>query len=102
MKVLNRALIHLSVAVSIGALGYAAWVHQHPDQMAKQPLQRHEAERVTLAAPTAAELKPLQGYWEGEGAGGKCSITITGNSLLYPAGTNWFETTFTLPSGHNP
>ncbi len=102
MKVLNRALIYLSVAVSIGALGYAAWVHQHPDQMAKQPLQRREAERVTLAAPTAAELKPLQGYWEGKGAGGKCSITITGNSLHYRAGTNWFETTFTLPAGTDP
>jgi len=102
MKVLNRALIYLSVAVSIGALGYAAWVHQHPDQMAKQPLQRREAERVTLAAPTAAELKPLQGYWEGEEAGGKCSITITGNSFHYRAGTNWWKTTFTLPAGTDP
>src|SRR5882762_11992085 len=52
--------------------------------------------------PIAAELKPLQGYWEGEGAGGKCSITITGNSLHYRAGTNWFETTFTLPAGTDP
>jgi len=42
---------------------------------------------------TAVELKPLQGYWEGEGAGGKCSITITGNSLHYRAGTTWYETT---------
>src|SRR5206468_10050762 len=32
----HRALIYLSLAVSIGALGYAAWVHQHPEQMAKQ------------------------------------------------------------------
>ncbi len=52
--------------------------------------------------PTAEELKPLQGYWEGEGAGGKCSITITANSLHYRAGTNWFKTTFTLPEGTNP
>src|SRR5206468_9568388 len=44
--------------------------------------------------PIAAELKRLQGYWEGEGAGGKCSITITGNSLHYRAGTNWWKTTF--------
>jgi hypothetical protein len=49
-----------------------------------------------------AELKPLQGYWEGEGAGGKCSITITGTSLLYRAGTNWFKTTFTLPADTAP
>ena len=53
-------------------------------------------------AQLAAELKPLQGYWEGEGAGGKCSITITGNSLHYRAGTNWWKTTFTLPAGTDP
>ncbi|MBV6505256.1 MAG: hypothetical protein ILNGONEN_00814 [Syntrophorhabdaceae bacterium] len=52
--------------------------------------------------PIAAELKPLQGSWEGEGAGGKCSITITGNSLHYRAGTTWYETTFTLPAGTDP
>ncbi len=52
--------------------------------------------------PIAAELKPLQGYWEGEGAGGKCSITITGNSLHYRVGTNWYKTTFTLPAGTDP
>ena len=51
---------------------------------------------------TAAELKRLQGYWEGEGAGGKCSITITGNSLHYRVGTVWYKTTFTLPAGTDP
>ncbi len=50
----------------------------------------------------AAKLVPLQGYWEGEGAGGKCSINITGNSLLYRAGTNWWKATFTLPAGTDP
>ena len=52
--------------------------------------------------PTAVELNRLQGYWEGEGAGGKCSITITGNSLHYRAGTNWHETTFILPANTDP
>ena len=52
--------------------------------------------------PIVAELKRLQGYWEGEGAGGKCSITITGNSLHYRAGTNWWKTTFTLPASTDP
>ena len=52
--------------------------------------------------PTDPELEPLQGYWEGEGAGGKCAITITGNSLHYRAGTNWYRTTFTLPPGTDP
>ena len=51
---------------------------------------------------TAAELKRLQGYWEGEGAGGKCFITIMGNSLHYRVGTNWYKTTFTLPPGTDP
>src|SRR6185369_13956757 len=50
---------------------------------------------------TAAELKRLQGDWEGEGAGGKCSITITGNSLHYRVGA-WYKTTFTLPAGTDP
>ena len=52
--------------------------------------------------PIAAELKPLQGYWEGEGAGGKCSITITGSSLHYRVGNNWYKTTFTLHAGTDP
>ena len=51
---------------------------------------------------TAVELNRLQGYWEGEGAGGKCSITITGDSLTYRAGTNWWKTTFKLPAGTDP
>jgi len=52
---------------------------------------------------TAAELRRLQGYWEGDAAAGKSSITITGNSLHYYARTDfWFETTFTLPAGTDP
>lgn len=56
----------------------------------------------SLPPRTAIELNHLQGHWEGEGAGGKCSITITNNTLLYRAGTNWHKTTFTLPAGTNP
>ena len=52
---------------------------------------------------TAVELKRLQGHWEGDGAAGKCSITITGNSLHFHARTDfWYETTFTLPAGADP
>ena len=57
---------------------------------------------------TAAELRHLQGYWEGEGREGngprrKCSLTITGNSLhCYRDSNYWFETTITLPAGTNP
>ena len=52
--------------------------------------------------PIAAELKPLQGYWEGDGAGGKCSITIEGNSLHYRNSAGWYKTTFALPAGTDP
>jgi hypothetical protein len=52
--------------------------------------------------PLAEELKPLQGHWEGEGAGGKCSITIAGNSLYYRNSAGWYKTTFTLPAGTDP
>jgi hypothetical protein len=52
--------------------------------------------------PPAEKLKPLQGHWEGEGAGGKCSITIVGNSLHYSTSMGWFKTTFTLPAGADP
>lgn len=56
----------------------------------------------SMPTGTAVQLSRLQGYWEGEGAGGKCSITITGNSLRYRVGTNWHEATFTLPTGTDP
>jgi len=57
--------------------------------------------------PTAVELQPLQGTWEGvlvgDTAHQKITITITGNSLHFHRDTNfWFETTFTLPPGKDP
>ena len=53
--------------------------------------------------PATSELQRLQGYWEGNGAAGPCSITITGNSLHFYARTDfWFETTFALPAGKDP
>ena len=57
--------------------------------------------------PTAVELQPLQGTWEGALVGDeshqKITITITGNSLHFHRDTNfWFETTITLPAGKDP
>lgn len=58
--------------------------------------------------PTAAELQPLQGSWEGvlvgEEAAGKISITIEGNSLHFQGlnADEWYKTTFTLPPGKYP
>lgn len=55
-----------------------------------------------ITSPADAELKRLQGYWEGEGEGGKCSIAITNSTLFYRAGTSWFQTTFILPKSTDP
>ena len=57
--------------------------------------------------PTAVELQPLHGIWEGvlvgDNAQQKITITITGNSLHFHRDTNfWFETTITLPAGKDP
>jgi uncharacterized protein (TIGR03067 family) len=66
---------------------------------------------------TAASLQQLQGTWEGFGLGrempsgryvkaesaAKTIITITGDSLSFHEGTNfWYETTLTLPTGPDP
>jgi uncharacterized protein (TIGR03067 family) len=56
---------------------------------------------------TAAELKRLQGKWEGvvagDKSGDKITITITGNSLHFHRDKDfWFETTSTLPAGTDP
>ena len=53
-------------------------------------------------AGIADEFKPLQGRWEGDGAGGKCSITIVGDSLEYHNSAGWYKTTFTLPAKTDP
>ena len=57
--------------------------------------------------PTAVELQPLQGTWEGVRVGDSeqtiITITITGNSFHFHRDTNfWFETTITLPAGKDP
>jgi len=57
--------------------------------------------------PTAAELQPLQGTWEGAVVGDKArekiTVTIAGNSLHFHRDTNfWFATTITLPAGTDP
>jgi len=64
---------------------------------------------ATCAAnqPTAEELQPLQGTWEGalvdDPSQKSITITITGNSFHFHRDTNfWFETTITLPAGKSP
>ncbi len=49
------------------------------------------------------DLTPLQGYWEGEGPGGICSVNIVGESLFFYRDKNfWFDTKFTLPDDTDP
>ena len=90
-KATNGQSLLGALALSLAALFTAC--QSTPAQTTAEP---------STATPIAAELKPLQGYWEGEGAGGKCSITITGNSLHYRNSAGWFKTTFTLPVGTDP
>jgi hypothetical protein len=47
----DRSLIYLSLTVSIAALVYAGWIHQHAEQMAVQALRQRERELVTRFAP---------------------------------------------------
>ncbi len=47
----DRALVYLSLIVSIAALGYAAWIHRHAEQMAMQALRQRERALVTQFAP---------------------------------------------------
>lgn len=56
----------------------------------------------TTSTPIAAELRPLQGLWEGDGAGGKCSIHIRGDTLLYTNSAGWYRTSITLPGDSEP
>ena len=90
-KATNGQSLLGALALSLAALFTAC--QRTPAQTAAEP---------STPTPIAAELKPLQGYWEGEGAGGKCSITITGDSLHYRNSAGWYKTTFTLPVGTDP
>jgi hypothetical protein len=79
------------IALGALALFLAVW------SLASQP-----SAKSSNPTPLAEEFKPLQGHWEGEGAGGKCTITILGNSLVYTNSGGWFKTIFTLPAGADP
>ena len=52
----DRALIFLSLAISIAALGYAVWVRQHAEQMAEQALRTRERQFVQAFAPKVQDV----------------------------------------------
>ena len=63
--------------------------------------------KCVVNQPTNAELRLLQGTWEGAVVGDKShqkiTITITGNAFHFHRDTNfWFDTTITLPAGTDP
>jgi uncharacterized protein (TIGR03067 family) len=63
--------------------------------------------RVDGSPTAAAELKLLQGKWEGiaagDGASDKIVITISSNSFHFFRDTNfWFDTTIALPPSTHP
>ena len=95
-KATNGRSLLGSLALSLAALLTAC--PGTPAQTAAEP---------GTPTPIAAELKPLQGTWEGVLVGDKAkqkiTMTITGNSLHFHRDTNfWFETTITLPAGTDP
>lgn len=62
-----------------------------PDPIDKSPTETGLPETI----PT--DLTRLQGYWEGEGPGGTCSVHIVGEKLFfYRDGEFWFDTEFSL------
>ena len=48
----DRAVTYLSLAVSVLALGYAAWLHHHSEEMAMKALRERESEFVRYVGPT--------------------------------------------------
>ena len=57
----DRWLIYCSLAISIAALAYAAWVHQHSQQMARAALREREKEIVQTLAPGVREIYASMG-----------------------------------------
>lgn len=60
-----------------------------------------------VVQPVTADLKPLQGDWEGFMVGDtnhqKITVKITGNALHFHRDTNfWFNTAIVLPAGKSP
>jgi hypothetical protein len=52
----DKALIYLSLIISIAALGYAAWVDQHAALLAEQALQNRELQFVQKFTPKFRDI----------------------------------------------
>jgi hypothetical protein len=74
----DRPLIYLSLALSIAALAYAVWVHQHAEQMATDALHKRELEFVIRYTPKMREV------YSG----------MTGHTNVYPSDPKTIEELF--------
>jgi hypothetical protein len=52
----DKALIFLSLVISMAALCYAAWLHQHSAQLAEQAVQKREQQFVQRFAPKVQQV----------------------------------------------
>ena len=52
----DKALTYFALAISIVALCYAAWVHQHAAKLAEQAIQKRERQFVQTLAPKVREI----------------------------------------------
>ena len=52
----DRILTYISLAFSVAALGYSAWLHQNADHAAVRALRQRELEFVTAYAPRMKDI----------------------------------------------
>jgi hypothetical protein len=52
----DKELIYLSLAISIAALCYAAWIHQHTELLLDQAIQNRERQFVQKFAPKVRDV----------------------------------------------
>jgi hypothetical protein len=74
----DKTLIYISLIISIAALCYAAWVHQHAEQMANQVFQEREKHFVQTWAPK------IRDACEGFGVTNMVANPTTLDELMHP------------------
>ncbi len=52
----DRALVYLSLLVSLAALGYAAWVHRRAQSLAESALREREKQFVETLTPKVRQM----------------------------------------------
>jgi|GEM_PF-4255217 len=52
----EKLLLYISLVISISALAYSAWLHQHMQPLADQALQNRELQFVQKMAPKMKEV----------------------------------------------